>query len=338
MRRRASVLAAAAVILLAAPATPALAWGSSGHRLVGLAAMGALPDETPAFLRTPTAAADVGELSREPDRSKGAGKVHDSNRDPGHFLDIEDDGRVLAGPRYDALPPTRAEYEAALEAAGQDSWKAGYLPYSIIEEQQQLAKDFGYWRALYAAEGRTADPGRRAWFAEDRRRREAQILATIGRLSHFVGDGAQPLHVTAHYNGWGDYPNPKGFTRAKVHGPIEGEFVAATATLAAVQAAMAPLRVCDCPVEVRTAQYLGRGFAQVEPFYALEKAGGFQPADSRGAAFVVRQLGEGASELRDRIVEAWRAGGRAQVGWPAVSVADVEAGLVDPFDALFGVD
>ena len=338
MRRRASAFAAAVAIILSAPPAPALAWGSTGHRLLGQAAMAALPDEVPAFLRTPTAAAEIGELSREPDRSKGAGRVHDSDRDPGHFLDVEDDGKVLGGPRYDALPATRADYEAALLAAGQDSWKAGYLPYSIIDQQQQLAKDFGYWRALYAAEERAADPGRRAWFAQDRARREALILATIGRLSHFVGDGSQPLHVSAHYNGWGDYPNPRGYTKAKVHGAFEGDFVHANVTLPAVQAAMTPVRTCDCPVEKRTADYLGRAFGQVEPFYALEKAGGFVGADPRGVAFAVRQLAEGASELRDRIVEAWRAGGRAQVGWPAVGVADVEAGKLDPFDALYGVD
>jgi hypothetical protein len=39
-----------------------------------------------------------------------------------------------------------------------------------------------------------------------------------------------------------------------------------------------------------------------------------------------------------RSVEAWRAGGLAQVGWKPVSVADVEAGKIDPFDALYGVD
>ena len=38
---------------------------------------------------------DVGEYSREPDRIKRAGKAFDSDRDQGHFLDLNDDGTVL---------------------------------------------------------------------------------------------------------------------------------------------------------------------------------------------------------------------------------------------------
>ncbi|MFN3522716.1 MAG: S1/P1 Nuclease [Phenylobacterium sp.] len=330
--------AAAALCVLALVPGHALAWGAMGHRIIGQAAMEALPAETPAFLRTPTAASDVGELSRELDRSKGAGEVHDQNRDPGHFVDVEDDGRILGGPTLGALPPTRADYETALRAAGTDSWKAGYLPYSIIESWQQLAKDFGYWRALNAAEARSADPGRRAWYAEDRRRREAQILRTIGDLSHLVGDGAQPLHVTAHYNGWGDYPNPKGYTQAKIHGPFEGDLVFAQVKPDAVRAAMAPPALDARPIEVRTAAYLAGTAALVESLYQLEKSGGLAPNDPRGGAFATARLAAGASELRDAITEAWRASAAAKVGWPAVSVADVEAGRVDPFDALYGVD
>ncbi len=39
---------------------------------------------------------------------------------------------------------------------GQDSWKAGYLPYSIIDRYEQLAKDLAYWRVLSAAEANPA--------------------------------------------------------------------------------------------------------------------------------------------------------------------------------------
>lgn len=333
--RRLAVVALGALAL--APGS-ALAWGSTGHRIVGMAAMESLPGEVPAFLRTPTAASDLGELSRELDRSKGAGKVHDLDRDPGHFLDLELDGRILGGPKLSELPATRADYETALRAAGADSWKAGYLPYSIISGWQQLAKDLGYWRALNAAEARATDPGRRAWFAEDRRRREALILSDLGALSHYVGDGAQPLHVSVHYNGWGDFPNPKGFTKARIHGPFEGEFIHDFVKPDAVLAAVATFHDCGCPIETRTVQYLTATGAEVEPLYALEKAGGLAPNDPRGIAFATARLAAGATELRDLVVVAWRAAATAQVGWPAVSVADVEAGKVDPFDALYGVD
>ncbi|MDP1642358.1 MAG: S1/P1 Nuclease [Phenylobacterium sp.] len=330
------VLAALAII---SPSS-ALAWGGHGHRIIGVAAMEALPEEIPAFLRDPTAISQIGELSREPDRSKGAGKIHDSNRDSAHFVDIDDAGLVMGGPRFEKpLAPTRADYEAQLQAAGTDSWKAGYLQYSIVDQYQQLTLDFAYWRVLVAAEARETDPGRRAWYAADRALREGLLKMTIGSLSHYVADGAQPLHTTVHYNGWNaDYPNPKGYTTARIHGLFEGEFTRANVDLAELKAAMSPLRLCDCAIEDRTVDYILAGFAEVEPFYALEKAGGFAAADPRGVAFVLTRTSAGASELRDVIVEAWRDSADSQVGWRPVKVADVEAGRVDPFDALFSID
>jgi hypothetical protein len=326
-----------AVILAAAPGS-ALAWGATGHRLIGWAAVRALPPEVPVFLRTRQAADDVGELSREPDRSKAAGRVHDADRDPGHFVDVFDDGTVMGGPRLSALPPTRAEYDAALRAAGVDSWKAGYLPYSIIDRRQQLAHDFAYWRVLKAAEANPRWSGHRAWFAADRRRREAQIFQDIGQLSHFVGDGSQPLHVTIHFNGWGELPNPAGYTTAKIHAPFEGELVRAFVRPADVVARMSPLRLCRCAIEQRTADYLAETNRRVLPLYELEKAGALAKGDRRGVAFATEQLARGASELRDVIVEAWIASASHPVGWPAVAPADVAAGKADPYPSLYGTD
>jgi len=336
MRRR--ILALSLLAVVSAVPVQALGWGATGHRIVGRTAQAALPADLPPFLRTAQAVDDVGELSREPDRSKAAGKVHDSDRDPGHFLDLADDGTVLGGPRLDALPATRADYETALRAAGTDSWKAGYLPYSIVDRWQQLAHDFAYWRILKAAEGNRAWVKHRAWFAADRRRREAQILQDIGQLSHFVGDGGQPLHVTEHFNGWGDAPNPAGYTTARVHGPFEGELVRGFVRPKDVAAHLAPVRLCRCTIEQRTARYLLGTSRLVVPFYELEKAGGLQPGDARGPAFARDQLARSASELRDQIVEAWIASADEAVGWKPVSVADVVAGRSDPYPSLFGTD
>jgi len=335
MKRLIRLALAAAVV-----ATPgaALAWGNTGHRIIGEAAIAALPTDLPAFLRTPQAAIDVGELSREPDRSKGAGKVHDSDRDPGHFLDLDDDGKVLGGPALSALPLTRAEYETALRAVGQDGWKAGYLPYSIVDRYQQLAKDFAFWRVLKAAEANPKWKAHKAFFAADRRRREAQILETAGQLSHFVGDGSQPLHVTVHFNGWGDYPNPNGFSTARLHGPFESDLVQANVTRNMIQAKVAPLKPLAGPIEKHTADYLAATGRLAIPFYEMEKAGGMAPGDPRGVALATQQIAVGASELRDLIADAWRVSATQTVGWKPVAVADVVAGRVDPYPALYGID
>src|SRR5512142_1079580 len=174
----------AALALATALPQAALAWGAAGHRMIGEAAVGALPPELPAFLRSAQAATDVGELSREPDRMRAAGRIHDNDRNPDHFVDVGDDGRILGGPAIAALPATREDYEAALRAVGQDSWKAGWLPYAIVDRWEQLAKDFAYWRVLEVATANPAWRAHRTWFAADQRRREALILADLGELSH----------------------------------------------------------------------------------------------------------------------------------------------------------
>jgi hypothetical protein len=338
MKRLAPLVLAAA--LASVIPNSVLAWGSTGHRFIGEVAIRALPAETPAFLRTPQAAIDVGEYSREPDRSKGAGRTHDSDRDPGHFLDLSDDGTVLGGPTLATLPTTRAEFDAAVRKAGADSWKSGYLPYSIVDRWEQLARDLAYWRVLSAAEANPAWKAHKAFFAADRRRREGQILVTIGELSHFVGDGSQPLHVTVHFNGWGDFPNPGGYTTAKIHAPFESDLVQASVTEAGVAAKLAPPKDCKCAIAKRVADYLAATGALVVPLYQLEKAGGLAPGDPRGPAFATDRIAVGASELRDLIVEAWRASATQTLGYKpnAVSVADVVAGKVDPYAMLYGVD
>jgi hypothetical protein len=317
-----------------------LAWGSTGHRFVGEAAMRSLPAEIPAFLHTPQAVFDVGEYSREPDRSKGAGRTHDSDRDPGHFIDLNDDGTVLGGPMLSALPATRADFDAAVRKAGADSWKSGYLPYSIVDRWEQLARSMAYWRILNAAEANPAWSAHKAFFAADKRRREAQILVTIGELSHFVGDGSQPLHVTVHFNGWGDFPNPGGYTMAKVHAPFESDLVQASVTEAGVMAKMLPPQDRKDPLAKQVSDYLTATGTLVVPFYQMEKAGGLAPGDPRGPAFATQQIAVGASELRDLIVAAWRVSATQTLGYKpnAVPVADVVAGKLDPYPMLYGID
>lgn len=53
-------------------------------------------------------------MGRELDRSKGAGKMHDSERDPGHYVDMTDDGAVEGVLPITQLPVTREEYDTLL--------------------------------------------------------------------------------------------------------------------------------------------------------------------------------------------------------------------------------
>lgn len=330
----------AVALFAAALAIPAqaFAWGATGHRIIGTLGAEALPPELPDFLRAPGVAAEIGELAREPDRSKSAGREHDADRDPAHFLDLDDSGKVLGGPSLSAMPPTRADYETALRVAGADSWQAGYLYYSIVDGWQQLVKDFAYWRALSAAERHDGNPEHDGWFKADRERRERLIVRDLGIWAHYVGDGSQPLHVSVHFNGWGAYPNPNGYTTGKIHLPVEGAFVHDNIRLDDVRPVMRAPQVCACSIQAMTAGYLTATQAKVEPLYRLEKAGAFQDGEPAGKAFAAAQLAAGASELRDLVVAAWRASENATVGWPETKVTDIEAGRIDPYEILYGID
>jgi hypothetical protein len=337
MKRLLSLALASAV--LCGSADSAFAWGSTGHRMIGQAAIEALPEDVPAFVRAESSAVAVGELSREPDRLRGAGKAFDADRSPAHFVDGGDDGKVAGALMLAALPPTRDDYEAALRAAGTSSWKMGYLPYSIIEDWQQLARDFAYWRVDHAAARYTTDDHHRVWFEADQERREGQILVDIGQLSHFVGDGSMPLHASIHFNGWGAFPNPAGYTQEKVHVPWEGLYVRQVVDYQAMKAKMPAFSDCGCPIEQRVGAYLAADLATVVPFYELEKAGAFKAADRKGVDFTTARVAAGAAELRDEIVLAWRASREAKIGYqPEVSVTDVEAGKLDPYDSVYGAD
>jgi len=201
-------------------------------------------------------------------------------------------------------------------------------------------RDFATWRVLNAAEARETDPGKRAWYREDRLRREALILRDMGYLGHYVGDGAQPHHTTIHYNGWSrDVPNPEGFTTSRqTHGAFEGAFTARVARLDVVEAAMTAPQLDGFDLRARVPAYLKTTLAEVLPFYRLEKAGGFGEGDARGATFALNRLAAGASELRYLYILAWRDSADDEICWPKVKVAEVEAGTADPWLAMYGED
>jgi hypothetical protein len=142
-----------------------------------------------------------------------------------------------------------------------------------------------------------------------------------------------------HYDGWGDYPNPEGFSsRRGIHLHFEGTFVRENVSENDVAALAPSARDCGCSIEERTAQYLSATAAEVVPFYRLEKAGAFAGATQQGKAFAATRVAAGAAEMRDMIVAAWRASEDAKVGFPPISVSDAEAGKVDALGPLRGED
>jgi hypothetical protein len=333
-----AALLAALLAGLAAGPTPCWAWGATGHEWISGIAIEKLPESIPAFVRTPASVDDIAVLGREPDRSKGAGRTHDAERDPGHWVSLADDGAVVGVLPIADLPDTREQYDTLLRAKGFTQYQAGYLPYAIVDGWLQLRKDFAYWRALRKGIEAASSAEERAWLEADRRRREQLILRDIGVWSHYVGDASQPLHVSVHYEGWGAYPNPHGYTSQDIDAYFEGAFVRDNLERGAIAAEVPLYRPCGCSIEDRTKALLLATLAQVEPLYSLEKDGGLGQGDPRGIAFTNARLAAGATAVRDMIVDAWLASAEAPVGYPMVNVRDIESGKIRATLKLFKPD
>lgn len=238
---------ALAISWLALPAA-ALAWDAIGHRAITFLALDGLDPSLPAWMRDPGARHMIGWNAAEPDRWRGTKSpflVHENA--PDHFIDIEDLAEF--GMTLETISPlrmrfvrdmavTRAAHKAdrgkpadlpdgqrgatmtdkppyneRLDPTGQQEWP-GFLPHAIAEHQAKLVSGFKTYRTLV----KLADPAR----APQLEMAKANIMATLGSLSHFVGDAAQPLHTTRHFNGWVG-ANPNGYTTAKTfHAYIDG--------------------------------------------------------------------------------------------------------------------
>lgn len=325
MKRRLLAAAAAALIGTAAPAA---AWSLHGHQMIDHIAAQELPASMPAFLHTPMAIFTIGMLGPEPDDLKGSGKSWDGEYDPGHYLDLLDDGTVAPGVQLDDLPPTREAYDTVLRKDGTDQYRQGYLPYSILDGWEQLRTDFAYWR-VDSYQSTHGSASSRAMAARRESVEQMLILRDIGVWGHYVGDASQPLHVTVHFNGWGKYPDPQGYTQKPIHSFFETDFVDRYETLANVAplAAAIPRRPAPegAPISQRTMQnaialYLRMTNEQVPQVYQLYAAGSLQNGSPNAVRFVGERLAQGAAELRDLVTWAWDDSLNVKIGYPQHTV------------------
>src|SRR5215213_5347113 len=89
------MIALASFALAASAPTTCWSWGATGHEWVSGIAIEKLPDSAPAFVCAPEAEAEIAVMGRELDRSKGAGKIYEAERDRGHYVDLGDNGEVM---------------------------------------------------------------------------------------------------------------------------------------------------------------------------------------------------------------------------------------------------
>ena len=342
------VLNMAPVVTLAMAAVlpssgPALAWGHTGHIEISRLAASLLPSSLPAFLRTPDAVEAIAQLGPEPDISKSSGTTHDDERDPGHYIELNDDGTVLGGSlvKSDGVTPvtlTREGFDTMLRTAGSDQYQEGYLPYNIVDGWQQVRKDFAYIRADQIGLSTATNDTDRSYFQYQLQLRQQLTIRDIGVWSHYVGDGSQPLDGSVRDNGWGKYPNPNNYTTQPIHAQFESAFVKDFVPYALIASLVPPYRNCGCAIEQRVIQYMGQTLGQVQPLYQVAKNDLFTTNNTAEVQFAATQLAYGAAELRDEIIDAWTSSETISVGYPTISVADIESGKVHLTSTSFAAD
>lgn len=296
MRRILSVLLTAALL-----APPAGAWGVRGHRLINQVAIEELPEDGPAFLRQ-----HVGWIAfrgSSPDWWRFPSEPHlKIDEDPNHGWFREQ----FAFLPNDRLPRSRHEFLLALykehvrlrdrnpEAAKLTNVRwTGTLPYAAMETYERLKSSFRLWRQTQNA--------------EHRRYLEQDLAFYAGWLGHYTGDGAQPLHVTIHHDGW-QGPNPKGYTRdPRVHGKYETAYVELLDIKADdFRPLVGPAKRLADPFAAVVA-HLDDSFRHVETIYAMEKRGAFNDErDKEARQLTYERLAAGARLLRDLVYTAWR--------------------------------
>ena len=288
------LLSAGLALCLAAPSL--FAWGNKGHTMINRLAVEALPADVPAFLKAPDAISEITYLGPEPDRWRSRAEPElNAEQAPDHFIDME-----LAD-RVGTLPRQRYQYIAALyayaaahpdQAAEMRPERVGFQPFITNEVWERLKSAMRDYRTLSAAH-------------QDTKPAEAAVLFYAGWLGHYVGDGAQPLHVTIQYNGWVG-PNPNGYTIAHtIHSQFETGFVEAAVNAPDVQPLVAPVKAIGDEWDDYLA-YLRHTGTYVEKVYQFEKQQGFEGTGTPEAKqFTAERLAAGASILRDLIYAAW---------------------------------
>jgi hypothetical protein len=292
------------IVLCLALLLPAFGWWEEGHMLVNRAAALKLPQAMPSFFRKAVARLEYD--GPEPDRWKASGvEALYRSEDPEHYLNLE----MLNG--FGDMPDNRYAYIKQLEAKRAADAAAGIKPpgakealtpdnvgtqpYAVIETYGRLVEAFREYRRLVT---------------EKKSSLAAQQNAVLyaGWMGHYVADGAQPLHVTVHYNGWTG-ANPNGYTTDRhTHANFEGEFVKANLTkfpAKAIAAELKPPKQLQHPF-ADYLQYLRESNAQVEKLYQLEKAGAFKGAGTdEGVAFVRARFIVGSQMLLNLWYTAW---------------------------------
>lgn len=286
--------------LLAMAPTVAHAWGGTAHGVIDRAAIEAIPDDGPIFLRKHVDY--IAASASLPDSWRGVSENFSKiEEDPNHgwFREQFTFLKPIPRSRYEFVIALYKRHEAiresdpAIAARTNVRW-TGTLPYAAIEAYDRLVVCMRHVRKAQAEGGDASIPEQHCAFD------------TI-RLGHYIGDGAQPMHDSIHSDGWrGD--NPKGFTTDRsVHGRFESRFVdGMKLTVGDIAPRIGAPGHRGVDMFEAVLAYLDEAGDKVAALYMLEKRNGFADfADKDVRAMVYERTAAGASMLRDMLCRAW---------------------------------
>ncbi len=300
---------------------PAWAWDADGHRTITLMGLDAAGDALPAFLREQDARERAAWQSGEPDRWRGTRSAWLTHlNSPDHYLDVED--LEPFGLTLESIPPLRYEYMRVL-AVGRhvhpENWDRpdippydprrdpakvyewpGFVLHSIAENADKLRSAFHTLRILESLAD-ASTPRRQVRIRQSRE----NAIYTLGVLSHFVGDAAQPLHTTRHHHGWVG-PNPHGYTTDRgIHAYIDGGVLRLHGlTYEALRGTpVSPIPIEDPDRWEAIVAFVRRSFDGVVPLYELHKSGDLDR--EAGRAFIAERLVDASSMLSGLLLWAW---------------------------------
>lgn len=267
--------------------SPAFSWGPEGHEQINKGAALKAPVGQagfPSFFRSQESIQIIAYNGAEPDRWK---RFPGYNRGKGHslahyiYLDLLQD-----------FPAARDPIIAmqVYQGKGLDSRTVGLLPYYIIETYEKLKLSFGEYRDSVKRGSNT-------------RPVEINILYYAGLLGHYVGDGSQPLHTTAHHHGWVGENHKGHSTDEGIHRRFEVELVRYLNPGDFLEMIGNPSRLHD-PFAGIT-DYLKKTHSYIEKVYELDKEGAFSKPTPGSLRFVKERLAVASQMLLNLWYTAW---------------------------------
>jgi hypothetical protein len=298
MRPLLAILMAALAVTV--PHQAALAWGERGHEVIDRAALEAIPEDGPIFLKKH--ADYIAASASQPDRWRGNAEGFSKiAEDPNHgwFREQFTFLKPIPRSRYEFV---LSLYDRHLQIKESDPETAvrtnvrwtGTLPYAALEAYDRIVVCMRQVRQL-ASEGR--DPK----FVEQ------TCAFDVARLGHYIADGANPMHISIHSDGWrGD--NPEGFTTDRtVHGRFESRFVDGIELAPEdILPRIGARSRLDGDMFDLVLAYLDHSGDKVGEIYRLELRDGFADfGDPDVREMVYERTAAGAAMLRDMLCRAW---------------------------------